>query len=67
MSAGSTAARILRVEVLDQLHRTLDVGEQRGDRLALASGMSAPSGITGVIWISGAVGFDGAGALAEAA
>jgi hypothetical protein len=29
-------ARLFRVEVLDQLHRALDVGEQRGDRLALA-------------------------------
>ena len=29
-------ARLLGVEVLDQLHRTLDVGEQRGDGLALA-------------------------------
>ena len=29
------AARVLRVEVLDQLHRALDVGEQRGHVLAL--------------------------------
>ena len=29
-------ARLLGVEVLHQLHRALDVGEQRRDRLALA-------------------------------
>jgi hypothetical protein len=29
-------ARLFGIEVLDQLHRALDVGEQRGDRLALA-------------------------------
>ncbi len=31
-------ARRLRVEVLHQFRRALDVGEQRGDRLALALG-----------------------------
>ncbi len=31
-------ARLLRVEVLHQLHRALDVGEQRRDGLALAFG-----------------------------
>ncbi len=30
------AARLLRVEVFDQLHRALDIGEQRGDGLTLA-------------------------------
>jgi hypothetical protein len=30
------AAPFLRVKVLDQFHRSLDVGEQRGDGLALA-------------------------------
>jgi hypothetical protein len=30
------AARVLGVEAIDQLHRPLDVGEQRGDGLALA-------------------------------
>src|SRR5262250_1606922 len=29
-------AGVLRVEVLDQLHRALDIGEQRGDGFALA-------------------------------
>src|SRR5215470_14564488 len=29
-------ARLLGVEVLDKVHRALDVGEQHGDRLALA-------------------------------
>ena len=32
-------ARLLGVEVLHQLHRALDVGEQRRDRLALALGV----------------------------
>jgi hypothetical protein len=30
------AARVLRVEILHQLDRSLDVGKQRGDGLALA-------------------------------
>jgi hypothetical protein len=32
------AARLLRVEILDQLHRALDLGEQGRHRLALAFG-----------------------------
>jgi bacterioferritin-associated ferredoxin len=30
------AARLFRVEVLDQIHRTLDIGKQSGDCLTLA-------------------------------
>ena len=29
-------ASLFRIEALDQVHRALDVGEQRGDRLAFA-------------------------------
>jgi hypothetical protein len=40
LSAGSTIARFFGIEVSHQLHRTFDVGEQRGDRLALTVGQS---------------------------
>jgi hypothetical protein len=33
-------ARFLRVEILDQLHRAFDVGEQHGDGLALVTRFS---------------------------
>jgi hypothetical protein len=52
------APRLLRVEVLDQLHRTLDVGKQSDDRLALAVGPLRVSGCSGVTRIFGPV--DGA-------
>ena len=43
-------SRLFRVEVFHQFHRALDIGEQRGDRLALALGDFAD----GVLRSSGA-------------
>jgi len=37
-------ARLLGVQLLHRLHRTLDVGEKRGDRLALALGSLPAAG-----------------------
>src|SRR5260370_35020965 len=36
--SSASGACLLRVEVLHQLHRALDIGEQRSDRLAFALG-----------------------------
>ena len=47
-------ARVFRVEVFDEGHRALDVGEQRGDRLAFA--VDAPAGFERNLFSANTVG-----------